>query len=151
MKRDLRLCAPGEHGYCTEAMNALRRTLYLQAAVWGALGLALALAPRLVLVTVFDQPRHEEYAWVRLFGVHDIALAMLMVLVAHRIEELWWWSWAFAFMTAITTTVVVLNAVFGLSPHQPALLWWLFSAVALGFSLSLLYGLFVASREQPLP
>jgi hypothetical protein len=30
-------------------------------------------------------------------------------------------------------------------------LWWMFGAVALGFSLALLYGLFVASREQPLP
>jgi len=132
-------------------MNALRRTLYLQAAAWAAFGVALAVAPRVLLVTVFDQPRHEEYAWVRLFGVHALALAMLMVLVAHRIQDVWWWSWAFAFATAITTTVVVLNAAFGLSPNQPALLWWLFSLVALGFSLGLLYGLFVASREQPLP
>lgn len=132
-------------------MNALRRALYLQAGVWGAVGLALALAPRSLLVTVFDQPRHEEYAWVRLFGVQAIALAMLMVLVAHRIQELWWWSWSFAFMTAITTAVVLLNAAFGLSPNQGALLWWLFSGVSLGFSLALLYGLFVASREQPLP
>jgi hypothetical protein len=132
-------------------MNALRRALYLQAAVWGAVGLALALGPRFLLVTVFDQPRHEEYAWIRLFGVQSIALAMLMVLVAHRIQELWWWSWAFAFMTAVTTTVALLNAAFGLSPNQAALLWWLFSAISLGFSGGLLYGLFVASREQPLP
>jgi hypothetical protein len=132
-------------------MNALRRTLYLQAAVWAAFGLALALFPKFVLVTVFDQPRHEEYAWVRLFGVHGIALAMLMVLVAHRIQELWWWAWAFAFATAVTTTVVLLNAAVGLSPNQGALVWWLFTLVALAFSLGLLYGLFVASREQPLP
>jgi hypothetical protein len=132
-------------------MNGLRRTLYLQAAVWGAFGLALAVGPRFFLVTVFDQPHPQEYAWLRLFGVQSITLAMMMVLVAHRIQELWWWSWAFAFMTAFTATVVVLNAAFGLSPNQPGLLWWLFSAVALGFSLGLLYGLFVASREQPLP
>jgi hypothetical protein len=132
-------------------MNALRRTLYLQAAVWGAFGLALALVPRFVLVAVFDQPRHEEYAWARLFGIHAVGLAMVMVLVAHRIQELWWWSWAFAFTTAITTTVVLLNAAFGLSTNQGAVLWWLFTVVALAFSLGLLYGLFVASREQPLP
>jgi hypothetical protein len=143
--------APGEPGYCTEAMNALRRTLYLQAAVWGAFGLALALVPRFVLVAVFDQARHEEYAWARLFGIHAVGLAMVMVLVAHRIQELWWWSWAFAFTTAITTAVVLLNAAFGLSTNQGAVLWWLFTVVALAFSLGLLYGLFVASREQPLP
>jgi hypothetical protein len=132
-------------------MNALRRTLYLQAAVWAAAGLAIAVAPRFVLVTLFDQPQSREYAWLRLFGVQAVALAMLMVLVAHRIEELWWWSWTFAFMTAITTAVVLLNAAFGVSAGQSSLLWWLFSVVALAFSLALLYGLFVASREQPLP
>jgi hypothetical protein len=132
-------------------MNALRRTLYLQAAVWAAAGLAIAVAPRFVLVTLFDQPQSREYAWLRLFGVQAVSLAMLMVLVAHRIEELWWWSWTFAFMTAITTATVLLNAAFGASAGQSSLLWWLFSVVALAFSLALLYGLFVASREQPLP
>jgi hypothetical protein len=132
-------------------MNALRRTLYLQAAVWAAAGLAFAVAPRFALVSLFDQPQSQEYAWLRLFGVQAVSLAMLMVLVAHRIEELWWWSWTFAFMTAITTAVVLLNAAFGLSAGQSSLLWWLFSVVALAFSLALLYGLFVSSREQPLP
>lgn len=132
-------------------MGSLRRTLYLQAAVWGAVGLALAVAPRFVLVTLFDQPRHEQYSWLRLFGVQALTLAMLMVLVAHRIDELWWWSWAFAFMTVVTVIVVVLNLAFGLSANQSGLLWWLFSAVAIAFAGALLYGLFVASREQPLP
>src|SRR5688500_11108704 len=87
----LRFLRYEDRGYCTQAMTALRRTLYLQAALWAGLGLALAVAPRVVLVGMFDQPRHEEYTWVRLFGVNGMALAMLMVLVAHRIEELWWW------------------------------------------------------------
>jgi len=137
--------------YCTGAVNALRRTLYLQAALWAAVGLALAVAPGFLLETVFDQPRSEEPAWLRLLGVQGISLAMLMVLVAHRVEELWWWSWSFAFMTAGTTVVVILNAAFGLSANQSSVMWWVSSLVALGFSLGLLYGLFVASREQPLP
>jgi hypothetical protein len=137
--------------YCTGAVNALRRTLYLQAALWAAVGLALAVAPGFLLETVFDQPRNEEPAWLRLLGVQGISLAMLMVLVAHRVEELWWWSWSFAFMTAGTTVVVILNAAFGLSANQSSVMWWVSSLVALGFSLGLLYGLFVASREQPLP
>jgi hypothetical protein len=125
--------------------------LYLQAGVWGLAGLILTVAPKFTLVTLFDQPRHQEFAWLRLFGLQAICLAMLMVLVAHRVEELWWWSWAFAFVTTAMAAVVVLNAAIGLAPYQSATLWWILSVVIVGFALGLLYGLFVSSREQPLP
>jgi hypothetical protein len=132
-------------------VNGLRRTLYLQAAVWALVGASLAVAPHLVLVTVFRQPALNEPAWVRLLGVHAVTVAMLMVLVAHRIEDLWWWSWAFALMTTAIVAVVLLNAAFGLRPHQSSALWWLFAVVAVAFDLALLYGLFVSSRERPFP
>src|SRR2546422_1983706 len=132
-------------------MNALRRALYLQAGVWAIVGVALAVAPRVVLVTLFDQPRHQEFAWVRVLGVQSIGLALLMVLVAHRVEELWWWSWAFAIATVASAAVALLNAAFGLGPHESAALWWVFAGVAVLFSLGLLYGLYAASREQPAP
>jgi hypothetical protein len=76
---------------------------------------------------------------------------MLMVLVAHRVEELWWWSWAFAFVTVVTAAVVLLNAAFGLGPGESGALWWIFAAVGVLFSLGLLFGLYEASREQPFP
>jgi hypothetical protein len=132
-------------------MNTLRRVLYLQAGVWAVAGVALLVAPKFVLVTVFDQSRHQEFAWMRLLGIHALGLGMLMVLVAHRVEELWWWSWAFAFVTVVTAIVAVLNAAFGLAPHESGVLWWVFSAIAVVFSLGLLYGLFTASKEQPFP
>jgi hypothetical protein len=132
-------------------MNTLRRVLYLEAGAWGVVGAALALAPRFFLVTVFDQPPLGELAWLRVYGIHAVGLAMLMVLVAHRIEQLWWWSWAFALVTAATAAVVVLNAAFGLSASQSSALWWLFGLVALAFSFALLYGLFASSKEQPSP
>jgi hypothetical protein len=132
-------------------MNTLRRVLYLEAGVWAVAGAALALAPRFVLVTLFDQPPQGEFAWLRLYGIQTLGLAMLMVLVAHRIEQLWWWSWAFALVTAATAALVVLNAAFGLVPGQSGVLWWLFGFVALAFSFALLYGLFASSREQPFP
>jgi hypothetical protein len=132
-------------------MNSLRRALYLQAAVWAVGGVALLATPKFVLVTVFDQSRHQEFAWMRLLGVHALGLGMLMVLVAHRIEELWWWSWAFAFVTVATAAIALLNAAFGLAPHESGVLWWAFSGIAVLFSLGLLYGLFAASKEQPFP
>ncbi|HEV8419735.1 MAG TPA: hypothetical protein VGR13_00115, partial [Actinomycetota bacterium] len=91
-------------------MNTLRRVLYLEAGMWAVVGSALAVAPRFVLVTVFDQPPQGEFTWLRLYGIQGVGLAMLMVLVAHRIEQLWWWSWSFAMVTAATAAVVVLNA-----------------------------------------
>jgi ABC-type Fe3+-siderophore transport system permease subunit len=131
-------------------MNALKRALYLQAAVWAVAGLAFAVAPRFVLVTLFDQPRPDP-AWLRIVGIQAFGLALMMVLVAHRIEDLWWWTWAFALVTVGIAAVVVLNAAFGLSPGQPALFWWLFSAVAVASALAVLAGLYVSSQENPLP
>jgi hypothetical protein len=132
-------------------MNTLRRVLYLQAGVGAVVGTAWAVAPRFVLVTLFDQPPYNEYAWLRVYGIQAVGMAMLMILVAHRIEQLWWWSWAFALVAAGTAAVATLNAAFGLSPHQSSVLWWLFALVALAFSFALLYGLFVSSKEQPFP
>src|SRR5207247_837321 len=100
------------------AVNALRRVLYLQAALWVLVGVALAAVPRFVLVTLFDQPPHQEVAWLRALGVESIGLALVTVLVAHRVEELWWWSWAFVLVAAATAAVALLNAAFGLAPHQ---------------------------------
>jgi hypothetical protein len=127
----------------------LRRVLYLQALVWSAIGLALALAPRFVLVTILGQTEYPEYAWVRLGGVMSFTLALLMVMVAHRSEELWWWSWAFALMAAATAVVVTLNAAFGLPTGASAWMWWAFSAIAWAFAIALAWGLGRAGLERP--
>lgn len=125
-------------------MNALRRTLYLQAAAWAVAGLVLGVAPGLA--------GGDQHVWVRLLGVEAFVLAMLMVLVGHRIEDLWWWSWAFALLSLATTAVVLLHAAFGhLHGTAATAWWWALSLAAAGFTLALLYGLFVASRQNPFP
>jgi hypothetical protein len=132
-------------------MGALRRTLYLEAAAWAIVGVALAAAPRFVINTVGNQPSFPDDAWLRIVGVQAVGLAMLMVLVAQRLEELWWWSWAFALVTALVGAVAILNAAFGLAPRQSGVLWWAFAGVAVAFASSLVYGLYRASRERSLP
>jgi hypothetical protein len=131
-------------------MNALRRTLYLQAAVSGLLGLALTVAPGFTAHTILRRGLLFSTTWPRLFGIQSIGLAMLMVLVGHRLEDLWWWTWAFAFVSVAGTVVLILTASFGLGPLDSALPWWLFSLIGTAFSAGLLYGLFVVSRERPL-
>jgi len=131
-------------------MNGLRRTLYLEAAVSGLFGVALAVAPGFTIHTIFRHPFLAGTTWPRLFGIQSMGLAMMMVLVGHRLEDLWWWSWAFAFTTVAGTVVVILTAAFGLGPFDSAVPWWLLSLTGLGFSAGLLYGLFVVSRQRPL-
>ena len=134
-------------------MDSLRRVLYLQAALLFLAGTALAVAPTAVVPHLFGTPAElvAEPAWVRIAGVEAIGLSMLHVLVAHRVEQLWWWAWGFAVTTVGLAAVVLLNAAFGLSGMESKLAWWLFAIVLVGLSFGLLYGLFVSSREQPLP
>jgi hypothetical protein len=132
-------------------MSVLRRVLYLQAAVWGIGGVGLALIPHIVLETIFNQAPYPEYAWVRMLGIEDVALAMLMILVAQRATELWWWSWAFVFPTALIALVAVLNATLSLTKFSSPVMWWLLAGVNVAFTAGLLLGLARTARERPLP
>jgi hypothetical protein len=130
-------------------VELLKRVLMLQAAVWAVCGLAIALAPRLVLVSLFDLPEPPDFGYARVAGVCSLSLAMLMVLLSRRLAELWWWSWAFVVAAAGTALVALVNALFGLPDGASALLWWLFAATSTAFTVGLLAGLAKAGTERP--
>jgi hypothetical protein len=132
-------------------MTLLRRVLYLQAALWGITGVALAIFPHIVLETIFRQVPYRDYAFVRILGLDDAALAMLMVLVAQRAKDVWWWSWAFVFPTALAAIVAVLNATVSLPEFSSSVMWWLLAGVNAVFAAALLMGLARTARERPLP
>ncbi len=145
-------------------MAFLRRVLYLQAAVFFLAGLALAVAPRLVLVNLFSQLPLPEYAWVQIAGAQAVVLALFMVLVAQRAERVWWWSWAFVIVAGAIAAIAVVNALVGLGEPSTSVaalatgpnasssvLWWLLAAVNAAFSLALLWGLGRTGQERPLP
>ncbi len=125
----------------------------MEAAVFFVVGVLLAVAPGLALPSARVAAGGAVHypVWVRIAGVEAIGLAMLMTMVAHRVESLWWWSWSFAIVSISLATVFLLNAAFGLAPGQSAAFWWSFAAGAVVLGLGLLYGLFVSSREQPIP
>jgi hypothetical protein len=131
-------------------MKLLTRVLFWGSAVWAVCGLALAVAPRLVLVSLFDQAPYPDYGYVRVAGVLSMALAMLMVLVAQRIEELWWFSWTFVIAGAGGATVTTLTAVFDRPAGSGLLLWILFAGLNLLFTAGLLWGLALAGQEKPI-
>ena len=110
-------------------MKLLRRVLYWQAALWAATAVALVAVPGWLVERVLDQPPLGEDAWLRITGVTAFALALLMVLVANRLEDVWWWAWAFVILEAGTAAVFVLNALAGLAEGVAAWPWWTLGAV----------------------
>jgi hypothetical protein len=121
----------------------------LQALVWAACGIAIAVSPRFVLVTVFDLPPLPDQGYVRIAGVFAFSLSLLMVLVARRLETLWWFAWAFVVATAGSAIVAALDALFGLPAGVSPLLWWVFAAVSTAFTVGLLAGLAKTGTERP--
>lgn len=130
-------------------MTLLRRTLYAMAAVWAGCGVALVALPRWVLVDLFDQVPYPDYAYVRVAGVVSFSAALLMVITAQKLEEMWVFTWAFVFAAAGTFAVALANAGWGRPDGSSALLWWLFAALSLVFTLGLLTGLAKTGSERP--
>jgi hypothetical protein len=130
-------------------MKLLRLALYVHAALWGACGAIVALAPRFALVTVFDQVPYPDYGYVRTTGVMSIGLAMLMVLVIQGSEDRWWWSWAFVLVDLGVVVVALGNALGGSPDGSAAGLWWLFASVTLALGLALVAGLAKTGTERP--
>ena len=130
-------------------MRLLRRVLIWQAAAWAAFGLILLIAPGWVIESVFDQPPLGEEAWLRVSGVMAIALAGLMVLVSHRVEDLWWWSWTFVILAVASTVVLVLNALVGVPEGAATWPWWALAGVNAGFALIELAALARIGTERP--
>ena len=86
--------------------------------------------------------------WVRAAAVMGVVLALLMVLVAQRIDELWWWSWAFALLEVGTATVFAINAAFGVPDGAPAWPFWLLAIVNGGFGAGLLVGMGIGGPAE---
>ena len=97
-------------------MALLRRILYLHSAVWAIAGAGLAVFPHQILIHLFKQAGYADYAWIRILGIESLGLAMLMVLVAQRAADVWWWSWAFVVPAILIAVVAVLYMIFGHSP-----------------------------------
>jgi hypothetical protein len=130
-------------------VKLLRRLLKVQAAAWLVWSVAVGLLPRWVLEDLFGQPILAEYVWVRVAAVMGIVLALLMVLVAQRIDDLWWWSWAFAVLEVGTATVFAVNAAFGVPEGAEAWPFWALAVVNGGFGGALLVGMGIGGQEKP--
>lgn len=128
-------------------MRILKRALY-----WGALALVVtgsmtAIAPRWVLQGLFDEPTAVE-AWVRVAGVQAFGFGLVSVVIAHRIEQLWWASWADVIVATGIAVVALGHAAFGVPSGRSPVLWWALGLVAVLFAAALLVGLAIAGTER---
>ncbi len=127
-------------------MATLRRVLYLLATLWAVMGVVLAVAPGLVL-SVAGATVQPERVWMRLLGIVLVTLAMFAVLMAQKIEDVWWWAWAFVIEKAAVSSFAILKAALFPSDTAPWL-WWAVAAANLALAGALLWGLGRAGREQ---
>jgi hypothetical protein len=107
------------------AMTLLKRVLYWQAALWALSGVALFTVPGWLVERVLNQPAVGDDVWLRAMGAMAVVLSLLMVLVAHHVDEVWWWAWAFVILEASTVALFAVNALVGLPAGAAAWPWWL--------------------------
>jgi hypothetical protein len=130
-------------------MAILRRALLLFAGVWAVCGVAIALVPRWLLVTWFDQTAYPDYTYVRVCGIAALGSAALALMVSRRLDDHWWWSWAFALQTGTTAIVTAVNAI-GTPEGSAAWFWWLFAVTNAVLGAFLVLGIARAGVEEPI-
>jgi hypothetical protein len=128
-------------------MPILRRTLYVDALISAIVGILLVAAPRFLLTTLLGQLDVPDPAPLRLLGVAAFTLALLMVLIAHRVRDLWWWCWAFVVLEAGTAAVSTLHAAFGVPDGAAAWPWWALGLGSWAFAFAFLWGIARAGTE----
>jgi hypothetical protein len=127
-------------------MTPLRRVLYLDALLTATGSFALLAVPGWFL-DVLGQPALADQAWVRLLGVAGFVLALMMVLVGHRAEDLWWWCWAFVILEAGSAAVASLHLLLGLPEGTASWPWWALAGISWLFTGGFLWGIAQAGTE----
>jgi hypothetical protein len=131
-------------------MAFLRRALQLFAAVWGASGLAIAFVPRWILVTWFEQVPYPDYTYVRICGISAVISAALALMISRRLDDVWWWSWAFVLETGLTAVVTTLHAIGSVPAGSASWFWWIFASTNIVLAAMLVSGIGRAGTEKPI-
>jgi hypothetical protein len=129
-------------------MAILRRALLVFAGVWAVSGVAVAVVPRWLLVTWFDQVPYPDYTYVRVCGIAALGTAALALMVSRRLDEVWWWSWAFVLQAGATALATGLHALS--TSAEGVWFWWLFAASNAALTAWLVLGIARAGVEEPI-
>lgn len=129
-------------------MTVLRRALGLGAVLLLVPGVPLIAVPRTIVERVMSQSTGDD-VWIRLTGAACIALALFHVLVIRKLDDLWWWCWAFVLFDGSVAAIALTHAAVGLPEGSATWPWWLLGITAVGFTALYLMGLAKAGREKP--
>jgi hypothetical protein len=130
-------------------MSLLRRALGVGAALLLLLSVPLVVFPQTIVEGVMGQGRVSDAVWIRLFGAGGIALALFHVLIVRKLDDLWWWCWAFVIFDALTSLIVIIHVSAGLPDGSAAWPWWLFGGTSAFFTALYVVGLAKAGQEKP--
>ncbi len=130
-------------------MSLLRGALGAGAVLLLALSAPLVVIPRTIVETVMGQGSTGDDVWIRLFGTGAVVLALFHVLILRKLDDLWWWCWAFVIFDGLTAVIAIVHAAVGLPEGSAAWPWWLFAATSAVFTGLFVVGLAKTGQEKP--
>jgi hypothetical protein len=130
-------------------MDLLRRALGVGAIVMLLLAAPLVVLPRTIVEGIMGQSPIGDDVWIRLFGAAGVALGLVHVLIIRKLEDLWWWCWAFVVFDGSASVIALSHAAVGLPAGSAAWPWWLFGGVTALFTTLYVVGLAKAGQEKP--
>ena len=130
-------------------MTVLRRALGLGAVLLLVVAAPLVVVPSTIAERVMGQATTGDDVWIRLTGAACLALGLFHVLVIRKLDDLWWWCWAFVLFDGTVSVIALVQAAIGPPEGSASWPWWLSGFVAAGFVASYLVGLAIAGRERP--
>jgi hypothetical protein len=130
-------------------MTLLRRTLSVGALLLVVFSIPLVIVPEPLVEGLLGQTPTDE-VWLRLLGAAGVTLAMVHVLVLRKLDELWWWTWAFVVFGTLSALIALLHAAVGLPPGSSAWPWLVYGLESAAFAVLYVAGLARAGQERPI-
>ena len=110
-------------------MTVLRRALGVGALLLLLLSVPLIVVPRTIVEDLLGQTPIGDDVWIRLLGAGCLALGLFHVLIIRRLEDLWWWCWAFVVFDASVAVISLSHAAVGMPEGSAA---WASRAAGVG-------------------
>ena len=130
-------------------MSLLRGALSAGAALLFVLSAPLVVVPGTIVETMMGQAPAGDDIWIRLFGAAGVALALFHVLILRKLDDLWWWCWAFVIFDGLLAVLLIVHAAVGVPDGSAAWPWWLFGATSALFTGWYVVGLARTGQEKP--
>jgi hypothetical protein len=130
-------------------MTVLRRALGVGAFLLLLLSVPVLVMPRTIVEDVLGQTPVADDVWIRLLGAGCLAIGLFHVLIIRKLEDLWWWCWAFVVFDGSVSVISLAHAAVGLPDGSAAWPWWFLGGATGAFTALYLVGLAEAGQEKP--